>query len=79
MENLGKSSFELPRLAELTSLAGAGLSASSEQQQQQQQQQQQHQKWRRFLNPETKLPMEEIVINLSQEIKTTNEIAPVKR
>ena len=27
--------------------------------------------WRRFLNPDTKLPMEEIVTKLTHEIKVT--------
>ena len=66
--------FIAPRVEEIASLGM--LRADTEQQQQQQQQQQSKVDIRRFLNVDTMLPEEEVVSNLTTQIRTVNKLAP---
>jgi hypothetical protein len=66
--------FIAPRIEEVANMGL--LRADSEQQQQQQQQQQSRVDIRRYLNVDTMLPEEEIVTNLTTQIKTVNKLVP---
>lgn len=70
------SDFEAPDVSELSMFAGLGPSLRAQQQQQQQQQQKKAAAVRRFIDPETQLPTEEIVQQLTTELKQTNKIVP---
>jgi hypothetical protein len=69
--------FQPPQITPVGGLTSAALlRADTEQQQQQQQQQQQAARLRRFLNPETGLPEEEVVTQLTTEVRQVNRLAP---
>ncbi|GDY30550.1 hypothetical protein [Gandjariella thermophila] len=63
-------------ITDLGALSEFSLRAGTEQQQQQQQQQQAQRSVRRFIDPSTCLPQEEVVERLTTEIRQTNAIAP---
>lgn len=67
--------FPRPEVTDLGRSVGS-LRADQQQQQQQQQSYSSDRRVRRFLDPDTALPQEEVVEKLTTEIRQVNKIAP---